>query len=158
MSTSLHHHSLNQVVFCPTGTARFTCRTSWIATLFWFYSVFGQQKTGWLHTFIVHSLILKWPQACSTISVTHITSRGLLSQNEENELLKDVLKANMEKRVTMEVYSSKTLRVRELQVVPSNMWGGQGLLGASVRFCSYQGANENVWHVLVSGHRQQNSV
>lgn len=68
--------------------------------------------------------------------------------NEENELLKELLKANMEKAVRMEVYSTKTLRVRELEVVPSNMWGGQGLLGASVRFCSYQGANENVWHVL----------
>lgn len=87
-----------------------------------------------------------------------MTSLGLLYQNEENELLKDVLKASMEKRVTMEVYSTKTLRVRELQVVPSNMWGGQGLLGASVRFCSYQGANENVWHVLVSGPKQQNCV
>uniref|UniRef100_A0A8C8DM09 Golgi reassembly stacking protein 1a n=1 Tax=Oryzias sinensis TaxID=183150 RepID=A0A8C8DM09_9TELE len=68
--------------------------------------------------------------------------------NEENDLLKEVLKANMEKAVNMEVYSTKTTRVRELEVVPSNMWGGQGLLGASVRFCSYQGASENVWHVL----------
>uniref|UniRef100_UPI0037E94552 Golgi reassembly-stacking protein 1-like n=1 Tax=Semicossyphus pulcher TaxID=241346 RepID=UPI0037E94552 len=68
--------------------------------------------------------------------------------NEENEQLKEVLKANMERAVKMEVYSTKTLRVRELEVMPSNMWGGQGLLGASVRFCSYQGANENVWHVL----------
>lgn len=68
--------------------------------------------------------------------------------NEENEQLKEVLRANMEKMVKMEVYSTKTLRVRELEVMPSNMWGGQGLLGASVRFCSYQGANENVWHVL----------
>ncbi|XP_017276396.1 Golgi reassembly-stacking protein 1a isoform X2 [Kryptolebias marmoratus] len=68
--------------------------------------------------------------------------------NEENDLLKELLKANMEKAVRMEVYSTKTTRVRELDVVPSNMWGGQGLLGASVRFCSYQGANENVWHVL----------
>lgn len=71
-------------------------------------------------------------------------------QNEENDLLKEVLKANMEKAVNMEVYSTKTTRVRELEVVPNNMWGGQGLLGASVRFCSYQGASENVWHVLVS--------
>lgn len=55
----------------------------------------------------------------------------------------------MERTVKMEVYSSKTMMVREVEVVPSNMWGGQGLLGASVRFCSYQGANENVWHVLV---------
>ncbi|KAM9844728.1 Golgi reassembly-stacking protein 1a [Aulostomus maculatus] len=68
--------------------------------------------------------------------------------NEENDLLKELLKANMEKAVRMEVYSTRSLRVRELEVVPSNMWGGQGLLGASVRFCSYQGANENVWHVL----------
>ncbi|XP_034559547.1 Golgi reassembly-stacking protein 1-like [Notolabrus celidotus] len=68
--------------------------------------------------------------------------------NEENEQLKEILKANVEKAVKMEVYSTKTLRVRELEVMPSNMWGGQGLLGASVRFCSYQGANENVWHVL----------
>ena len=73
-----------------------------------------------------------------------------LPQNEENDMLKEGLKANVEKRVKMEVYSTKTMRVREVDVVPSNMWGGQGLLGASVRFCSYQGANENVWHVLVS--------
>lgn len=71
-------------------------------------------------------------------------------QNEEDDLLKELLRANLEKAVRMEVYSTKTTRVRELEVVPSNAWGGQGLLGASVRFCSYQGANENVWHVLVS--------
>ncbi|KAJ3594758.1 hypothetical protein NHX12_004065 [Muraenolepis orangiensis] len=68
--------------------------------------------------------------------------------NEENDQLKELLKASMEKAVRMEVYSTKTMALRELQVVPSGMWGGQGLLGASVRFCSYQGANENVWHVL----------
>lgn len=68
--------------------------------------------------------------------------------SEENEQLKELLKANAERAVKMEVYSTKTTRVRELEVMPSNMWGGQGLLGASVRFCSYQGANENVWHVL----------
>ncbi|XP_072297149.1 Golgi reassembly-stacking protein 1-like [Eucyclogobius newberryi] len=68
--------------------------------------------------------------------------------NEENEHLKEVLKDNIERSIRMEVYSIKTMSVREVQVVPSNMWGGQGLLGASVRFCSYQGANENVWHVL----------
>lgn len=75
---------------------------------------------------------------------------SLSLQNKENDLLKDLLKANVEKPVKLEVYSTKAQRVRELEVVPSNMWGGQGLLGASVRFCSFQGANENVWHVLVS--------
>ncbi|EAX11225.1 golgi reassembly stacking protein 2, 55kDa, isoform CRA_a, partial [Homo sapiens] len=48
----------------------------------------------------------------------------------------------------MLIYSSKTLELRETSVTPSNLWGGQGLLGVSIRFCSFDGANENVWHVL----------
>ncbi|XP_069015547.1 Golgi reassembly-stacking protein 1-like [Embiotoca jacksoni] len=77
-----------------------------------------------------------------------ILSIGNTRLNKESDLLKDLLKANVEKPVKLEVYNSKTQRVRELEVTPSNMWGGQGLLGASVRFCSFEGANENVWHVL----------
>ncbi|KAG7488653.1 hypothetical protein MATL_G00037180 [Megalops atlanticus] len=77
-----------------------------------------------------------------------IISIGNARLNKENDMLKDLLKANVEKPVKLEVYSIKAMRIREIEVVPSNMWGGQGLLGASVRFCSFQGANENVWHVL----------
>ncbi|KAM9839713.1 Golgi reassembly-stacking protein 1b [Aulostomus maculatus] len=77
-----------------------------------------------------------------------ILSIGNTRLNKESDLLKDLLKANVEKAVKLEVYNSKSQRVRELEVTPSNMWGGQGLLGASVRFCSFEGANENVWHVL----------
>uniref|UniRef100_A0A672PMN8 Golgi reassembly-stacking protein 2-like n=1 Tax=Sinocyclocheilus grahami TaxID=75366 RepID=A0A672PMN8_SINGR len=68
--------------------------------------------------------------------------------NKDNDMLKDILKASVEKPVKMLVYSSKTLELREATVTPSNMWGGQGLLGVSIRFCSFEGANENVWHVL----------
>ncbi|ESO04781.1 hypothetical protein HELRODRAFT_78857 [Helobdella robusta] len=68
--------------------------------------------------------------------------------NQDNELLKDLLKANIDKPVKMLVYSSKTGQLRELELVPSHQWGGQGLLGVSIRFCSFDGANENVWHVL----------
>ncbi len=71
-------------------------------------------------------------------------------KNKDNDTLKDILKASVEKPVKMLVYSSKTLELREATVTPSNMWGGQGLLGVSIRFCSFEGANENVWHVLVS--------
>ena len=41
-----------------------------------------------------------------------------------------------------------TFQVREIFITPSNTWGGQGLLGISIRFCSFEGANENVWHIL----------
>lgn len=75
------------------------------------------------------------------------------SQNKDNDTLKDLLKASVEKPVKMLVYSSKTLELREATVTPSNLWGGQGLLGVSIRFCSFEGANENVWHVLVRAPR-----
>jgi hypothetical protein len=48
----------------------------------------------------------------------------------------------------MTVYSSKSQTVREVFITPSTLWGGQGLLGVSIRFCSFEGANENVWHIL----------
>ncbi|XP_061443857.1 Golgi reassembly-stacking protein 1 [Rhineura floridana] len=77
-----------------------------------------------------------------------ILTIGHTRLNKEGDTLKDLLKANVEKAVKLEVYNIKTMKVREVEVVPSNMWGGQGLLGASVRFCSFQGASEHVWHVL----------
>ncbi|XP_054246169.1 Golgi reassembly-stacking protein 1 [Indicator indicator] len=77
-----------------------------------------------------------------------IIAIGHTRLNKENNMLKDLLKANAEKVVKLEVYNLKTMKIREVEVIPSNMWGGQGLLGASVRFCSFQGANEHVWHVL----------
>lgn len=46
------------------------------------------------------------------------------------------------------MYSSKTQTVRQVMLTPSDVWGGQGLLGVSIRFCSFEGANENVWHIL----------
>ncbi|XP_054620896.1 Golgi reassembly-stacking protein 1-like isoform X2 [Dunckerocampus dactyliophorus] len=77
-----------------------------------------------------------------------ILSVGNTRLHKESDLLKDLLKANVEKAVKLQVFNSKRQRVRELEVTPSNMWGGQGLLGASVRFCNFEGASENVWHVL----------
>ncbi|KAG8443541.1 hypothetical protein GDO86_012084 [Hymenochirus boettgeri] len=77
-----------------------------------------------------------------------IIAIGHTRLNKENNMFKDLLKANAEKPVKLEVYNTKTMKMREVEVTPSNMWGGQGLLGASVRFCSFQGANEHVWHVL----------
>lgn len=54
----------------------------------------------------------------------------------------------------MSVYNSKMQNVREVTIRPSNTWSGhsqgqgQGLLGISIRFCSFKNATENVWHIL----------
>ncbi|XP_065359213.1 Golgi reassembly-stacking protein 2 [Calliphora vicina] len=68
--------------------------------------------------------------------------------DQDNDMLKELLKQNVDKPVKIVVYSSKTQTVRELTLTPSSGWGGQGLLGVSIRFCSFEGANEHVWHIL----------
>ncbi|XP_041040171.1 Golgi reassembly-stacking protein 1-like isoform X1 [Carcharodon carcharias] len=77
-----------------------------------------------------------------------ILAIGNTRLNKNNDTFKDLLIVNVEKPVKLEVYNMKAARVREVEVVPNNMWGGQGLLGASVRFCSFEGAHEHIWHVL----------
>ncbi|XP_038073207.1 Golgi reassembly-stacking protein 2-like [Patiria miniata] len=73
---------------------------------------------------------------------------GSTRLDKDDDTLKKLLKENEERPVRVLVYSSKTLSVREVSLTPNNRWGGQGLLGVSIRFCSFEGANENVWHVL----------
>merc|ERR1711953_290304 len=68
--------------------------------------------------------------------------------DRDDERLKDILKSKFEKPIKLLVFSSKTMQVREVTLTPSGVWGGQGLLGVSIRFCSFEGANENIWHVL----------
>lgn len=69
--------------------------------------------------------------------------------DQDNDTLKELLKQNIDKPIKMTVYSSKSQSIRDVQIIPSATWGGQGLLGVSIRFCSFEGANENVWHILV---------
>ncbi|CAL1284926.1 unnamed protein product [Larinioides sclopetarius] len=77
-----------------------------------------------------------------------IVAVGNTRLNQDNDTLKEILKANIERPLHMTVYSTKTQTVRDIEITPSNTWGGQGLLGVSIRFCSFEGVNENVWHVL----------
>lgn len=77
-----------------------------------------------------------------------IVAIGNTRLDQDNDTLKELLKTNIDKEVRMTIYSSKTQSVREVTVIPSTTWGGQGLLGVSIRFCSFEGANENVWHIL----------
>ncbi|KAG5330422.1 GORS2 protein, partial [Acromyrmex charruanus] len=77
-----------------------------------------------------------------------IVAIGNTRLDQDNDTLKELLKVGVNKELTITVYSSKTQSVRRTNIVPSMTWGGQGLLGVSIRFCSFEGANENVWHVL----------
>lgn len=77
-----------------------------------------------------------------------IVAIGGTRLDQDNDTLKELLKQNIKKPIKITVYSSKTQTVRDLMLIPNNDWGGQGLIGVSIRFCSFEGTNENVWHIL----------
>ncbi|XP_069873562.1 Golgi reassembly-stacking protein 1 isoform X1 [Dipodomys merriami] len=110
----------------------------------------AEQPAGGAEGFHLHGVQENSPaqQAGLEPYFDFIITIGHSRLNKGSDTLKALLKANVERPVKLEVFSMKTMRVREVEVVPSNMWGGQGLLGASVRFCSFRRASEQVWHVL----------
>ncbi|XP_012251383.1 Golgi reassembly-stacking protein 2 [Athalia rosae] len=77
-----------------------------------------------------------------------IVAIGNTRLDQDNDTLKELLRAGVDRELQITIYSSKTQSVRQSVIVPSMTWGGQGLLGVSIRFCSFEGANENVWHIL----------
>ncbi|EPB73635.1 GRASP55/65 family protein [Ancylostoma ceylanicum] len=77
-----------------------------------------------------------------------IVSIGNIRLDKDNDTMKEILKQHVEKPIELTVYNSKTQTVRQTTVVPSELWGGQGLLGVSIRFCSFDGASQHVWHVV----------
>ena len=48
----------------------------------------------------------------------------------------------------MVVYNTRTKSTREVEIVPSTSWGGNGLLGVSIKHTSFDQADERVWHVI----------
>jgi hypothetical protein len=68
--------------------------------------------------------------------------------DKEDATFATILKENINKEVILSVYSVKTEKLRDVILIPSNNWGGEGVGGMSVRFCSLSQATEHVWHVL----------
>ncbi|KAN0022080.1 hypothetical protein ACTFIU_004244 [Dictyostelium citrinum] len=67
---------------------------------------------------------------------------------KEDSRFSDTFKSNIGKPVELIVYNIKSDTTREVSVIPSTTWGGQGLAGISIRYCSWEKTLENVWHVL----------
>uniref|UniRef100_A0AC34G6S0 PDZ GRASP-type domain-containing protein n=1 Tax=Panagrolaimus sp. ES5 TaxID=591445 RepID=A0AC34G6S0_9BILA len=78
----------------------------------------------------------------------YVVAIGEIRLDKDDDTLKQLLRQSVEKPLELTVYNSKTQTVRQTQIIPSEHWGGQGLLGVSIRFCSFEGANQNVWHVI----------
>ncbi|XP_056631300.1 Golgi reassembly-stacking protein 2 [Diorhabda sublineata] len=77
-----------------------------------------------------------------------IVSINGIRLDRDNDTLKTILKNGIGKQIPMTVYSYKSQSVRTLTIEPSDTWGGQGHLGVSIKFCSFEVAKETVWHIL----------
>jgi len=94
-----------------------------------------------------------WPNSPGHIAGLEPFFDFIIGVNEfrldiDGDQLKQVTAKNVDKEVKLTVYNSKNQDVRELTMIPTNTWGGKGLLGLSIRYCSFEGASENVWHIL----------
>ncbi|CAG8464384.1 9189_t:CDS:10 [Ambispora leptoticha] len=76
---------------------------------------------------------------------------GIPLDTPESRVLQDQLLANMDKEVVLAIYSTKEQELREVPMIPNRSWTsnpGDGLIGLSIRFCTYEATNEHVWHIL----------
>ena len=61
----------------------------------------------------------------------------------------EMAKSHVGKAMRMHVYNARNDTVREVSIVPRSGWGGDGLLGCSIRFSAYERAIDRVWRILV---------
>jgi len=76
-----------------------------------------------------------------------IGSQQQIFDKEDSRLI-DLFKSNIGKPISLLVYNLRTEKTREAIIIPSNTWGGNGLVGISIRFSSFEHTLELVWHIL----------
>ena len=76
-----------------------------------------------------------------------VTIQGLRLDQESDTLI-EILKVHLDREVLLGVYNIKGRSWREVRLTPSTKWGGQGVIGVSIRFCSFENVSDNIWHIL----------
>lgn len=59
-----------------------------------------------------------------------------------------IIKESEDKQLTLTVYNYKNHSLRDVVMVPSSQWPGEGMLGATIRFDTFEDAEEQFIHVL----------
>jgi len=77
-----------------------------------------------------------------------IVAANGIALSQEDDTFKNILAQNVDKPVKLLVFNSREEKTRETIITPTNKWGGQGLVGISIRFCNFSSVNEHVWRIL----------
>lgn len=109
-------------------------------------TVNASPKVGY-HVLQVHSS--SPGEACGLIAFfDFIVAAQDIAFDKEDSSFVNILKENIGKEVRLIVYNTKTESLRELNLIPNDSWGGSGIAGISIRFCSIESAMDHVWHIL----------
>jgi hypothetical protein len=77
-----------------------------------------------------------------------ISVNGINVVQETPNVVAEMAKTHIDKPLRFNVYNSRTDTIREISIVPSNNWGGSGLLGCSIRYSTTLGAVDRFWRVV----------
>jgi GRASP55/65 PDZ-like domain len=59
-----------------------------------------------------------------------------------------MIKASQDMPLPLTVYNYKSQSLRDVSIIPTRNWGGQGMLGVTIRFDTYHNAEEHMVRVL----------
>lgn len=60
----------------------------------------------------------------------------------------DIIKDSEDKELLLKVYNCKSHTTRDVIIIPSRNWDGEGMLGVTIRFDTYFDAEEHLCHIL----------
>lgn len=77
-----------------------------------------------------------------------VSVNGITVLQESPNVVAEMARSSVERPLRFGVYNARTDSVREVSIVPSRNWGGEGLLGCSIRYSTTLGAVERAWRIL----------
>ena len=69
--------------------------------------------------------------------------------DQKDSTLMELIVANEDKVLKLDVYNTNPRKTRQVIMTPTRKWAGKGLLGVTIRFDSFENADDEVLHVLV---------
>mmetsp|Transcript_14223 Transcript_14223/g.46413 ORF Transcript_14223/g.46413 Transcript_14223/m.46413 type:complete len:300 (-) Transcript_14223:95-994(-) len=77
-----------------------------------------------------------------------VVAAGGTELRELDSTFIDKIKASEDEALLCTIYNIKSKTTREVSIIPKRNWGGQGLLGVTIRFDTYFKADEHLVRVL----------
>ena len=76
-----------------------------------------------------------------------IAAKGIPFKQQDDSLV-NLIRTCEEKELPLTIFNWRTQETRNVTIVPSKKWNGEGMLGVSIRFDTYLNAEESICRVL----------